>query len=521
MLTAGKRFRPVCFLVLLASAGLGQVEEGAPGQGEPARATQDADLEGELDDLSALQKLRETLEALQRGSEPAYSPEEAEAMMNELLPLVEQAAGRTFHAPPAYVLADTATVSEALAVDLAPQLQVLGQGLSPEDAADVAQKRADAMAPMLLGKWGFQDQKIFLLPRRVEPVLSLLGLEKEYEQAIVKLVVAHELVHALQDQEVELAERFARTSDTDAAAAFNALIEGHAVFVADQVGRQLGLTPDEIEATNRLLAGDVSLGDPMVDMLGQMAGAVYEQIYLGGAKFSAYHHEQGGTERLWEIFEAPPSSTAMIARPESYATGAEENPDLSQALQGLESLLGEGPWTVQHVDVGNVQLASVYGAMEATDREKILDQVVQTQALVASKPDNRNQMGSISLIRLRDAEFAGDYIQILKRFAEVNTEKIGQSPLIEITRLEILDVEDFECDAGQMIFLDMLVLGSEVSQRIFRVVRNGVMVELIASELDLDDQALLSLAEEAFERHTAAVHASQLQPGTVGAEAAK
>lgn len=472
-----------------------QVSLGQVGQVEPS---------GKVSAEDTLE-IWEDLQLRLKDGEPAYTDEEAAAMIAELIPRVEAAAGRTFVAEPAHEIVDIKTVRRALAADLAPQLESLGQGLSTEDAEIAARAQARILAPLVLGKWGLTAQKIFLLPKRVKPLAALIGIDPEHEDVLVRMIIAHELVHALQDQETELAERFNTFRSVDRTMAFSAMMEGHAVFVAQRVGEELGLSEEQLEACTRLLSGAVSFGEPVLDMIGRVAQAQFEQIYMGGERFCAYHHAEGGDERLWEILDAPPTATSMIAHPETYSSVVARSLDLETALEGFEEQFGEGPWTVQNIEVGSLLLASVYAGMDEADREQILSQVTQLQTLLAGREGSPQIVGNVSLIRFRDPGFADTYLQLLRALTEVNVESMKAGGMVNVTKLEFDELEDFECDAGLLTLLQVAVGGETIDQCIYRVARDGVMVELIASGLDVDDAALLGMVEEAFRRHEQAL----------------
>jgi hypothetical protein len=141
-------------------------------------------------------------------------------------------------------------------------------------------------------------------------------------------VLAHELLHALQDQQVGLSEIERRTSrTTDAQLARGCLVEGEAVLYEDLAWSLLrGLSVDPAtweldQAANLKYTRDtVAASDAPVDQLWQLRYAV-------GAQWLADLYRREGTRAVQALYDAPPSTTAFW-----MLGGNEEGPPLSSPL---------------------------------------------------------------------------------------------------------------------------------------------------------------------------------------------
>ena len=136
-----------------------------------------------------------------------------------------------------------------------------------------------------------------------------------------RVILAHELTHALEDQHFQLARLpLEAKGNDDRALAASALVEGDATLVM-----------------SRYMLGDLSaatLKDTLAGAFGtdmrQLAGAprfLRETLlfpYLRGQEFCTSLYERGGWSALAEAFRHPPDSTAQILHPDLFLARADE-----------------------------------------------------------------------------------------------------------------------------------------------------------------------------------------------------
>jgi hypothetical protein len=159
-----------------------------------------------------------------------------------------------------------------------------------------------------------------------------------------KTVIAHELVHALQDQHFNL-KRFDKwpKGDSDAESAAHALAEGEATIVMYQYDfSEKGLPFDVTRLpplTELLLTEGVDTDDKKFPVLSKAPRVLKEGLqfpYFYGAGFVQAVLKNGGWPRLNEVYATLPASTEQVMHPEKYL--AKEAPvkieiaDLSAAL---------------------------------------------------------------------------------------------------------------------------------------------------------------------------------------------
>jgi hypothetical protein len=303
------------------------------------------------------------------------------------------------------------------------------------------------------------------------------------QQNIIKLVIAHELTHALQDQSIGLARTFRMAGTIEKSYAVNATIEGHAMFTQDQVADALKLGEVEQKFARALAVGSGDGKDPLEDLYNNMGNKLMRDVYLKGRDFIAWEYKDGGNDRLWSILAHPPVNTSMIYRPETYSPNAAPSADYAAILKGMEKRFGDRDWGVQNQAVGEIQFRSVYANMDEKDVNKIASNIEQAQALVAG---NRwGEMVSVSIMVLRDGSIAPDMFSAIEKLTLSNVDKLNKSKQLKITSPLMTDFAMDNISAGRETTFMVKQDKQSYLNDYVRVCRGRVVVEMFAQKIDL------------------------------------
>ncbi len=143
------------------------------------------------------------------------------------------------------------------------------------------------------------------------------------ENAQNRVILAHELTHALQDQNFGLLKLPLETKNNDdSAAAASALIEGDATLVMSQyMARDL---------TWHTFADTITYSATQsMEQIRKAPHYLREMLvfpYIKGQQFCAAVYARGGFPALSAVYADPPTSTAQILHPEKYFAETRENP---------------------------------------------------------------------------------------------------------------------------------------------------------------------------------------------------
>lgn len=174
-----------------------------------------------------------------------------------------------------------------------------------------------------------------------------------------EITYAHEVVHALQDQNLSIDESIAALDEAtdDESLATLALIEGDATvaqseYLADRPGLLVRLTAE-------LMTAEFSS-----DQLESAPPIIRESLlfpYDHGASFVSALREEGGWDRVDEAYASLPSSTEQILHPEKYLN--DEQP-VSVELREITSSLGSDWTELDDGTFGEFQIDVLLGGQE-------------------------------------------------------------------------------------------------------------------------------------------------------------
>lgn len=338
--------------------------------------------------------------------EDPWSQESLDAALAEVTPLVEKAAGRSFSEPITIELMDAEAHFERMRDEY---IWIYGE-ISPDTPEALRNRMALSGARMImvgaLGKYGPLDKVVYLNQQGIDASVAQAGLSEGQRRDAMKLILAHEIGHALEDQQVDLKETIEELHDTEQFGAAAASWEGLATWIEGQVATDLG-TEDVFWALNGLQGW----GRAGIQELGSWhTWSTYGQGY----RFIGHHASNHGTDQIWKILQDPPASTSQIWRPETYDPTIPKPPrDYAAALRGVEQKLTKGEWMVANTRLGETTLRgeAVHEEGGFDDLEEAMQHVIWAHGLELERPDRE---GQIRVLEFDDPEWAHRWLELLK-----------------------------------------------------------------------------------------------------------
>ena len=270
-----------------------------------------------------------------RASAAAWDPRVA-----DIVQFVERRRGLQFKHPVPVDFLDTAAFDAKVTFSKAPstsQQAQLDESVATLRAVGLVQGAPDLRAASnrvasqgILGLYVPSDKRVFVRGSNLTPD--------------VRVVLAHELTHALQDQYFGLGRLGQDNSGADTA--FRALAEADAVRIEDSYVDTLSSA--DAKAFEATRAKQAKQAEALVDDLAFP--------YVFGPAFVAALEDQAGNEAVDRAFRKPPQSEAQIVDPQSYLDGVQVTKVPAPELQGSQHRIEKAH------DVGQVSLLEVLGS---------------------------------------------------------------------------------------------------------------------------------------------------------------
>ena len=430
-------------------------------------------------------------------SSPAYTLEQAQAILKEVLPLVELQAGKTFKSIPVIKLANRRQLIPILTKETLQRAHTMVPD-EAEEAKSMAGISARAYAEVLLGLYEYLDHTLYLAPGNLLSRMARAKIDRKYQGAILKLVIAHELTHALQDQEVDLGKSLRQANTFEKSNALSGTIEGHAVYVQGQVAGALHLEAAMKEMTRSLALGPFGEHSLLNKMTDHAENSLFKDRYLGGRDFIAWHAKQGGNERVWQILAAPPTQTRMLFHPERYSATPAPAVDYAGVLNGMMDRFGKRKWHVQNIEVGEMLLRASYAHLDATDREQLIANAEHVQLLMGSS--NGDARGTLAMIVMKDPALAPAHVAATEKMTRKNIELLRKGKDIAVTNVLTGNFPGVKADVARQLTFTICSSGMVLPNKIVRIARGKYLLEIYTQKLALTDKDIAGIAEEVFTR---------------------
>jgi hypothetical protein len=193
-----------------------------------------------------------------------------------------------------------------------------------------------------------------------DPVAKHMILANWLTTELRRDALTHELVHALQDRQVDLDRFLAPTPGrSDEGLARQALVEGEAVALAHDLnlrrdGRDLAALPDVADLQRAIRT---SATGPVLGRAPEYVRTMLTFPYAGGVGFIHAFRQRRPWGQLSALYQDPPRSSSQILHPERYLDRREDPVPL--VLPDLATVLPTGWRSVIEDSLGEIGVAEV------------------------------------------------------------------------------------------------------------------------------------------------------------------
>lgn len=347
-----------------------------------------------------------------------FTLDQVNQLVAEIIPLIEKKAGKKFKKIPEIRLTDTKGLENIISRE--GDLNLLNGWIGLD------QKSIAYLAGGLVGLYGTVDQILYLLPKRIGPICKMLEIdEKKYGMDIVRIVLTHELTHALQDQYISLWDKRNSVPGKEELDALSATLEGHAEMISKKVAHQMGIEKAIIDRFPLSKPGNFKQKQNHLKQC--ETGFHRHDIYTLGEKFIEFHDSKNGSEWVWCILSDPPVNTVMVANPEMYSQGSYDFIDYKSMLEDLYEFDGQFKnvhFVFHNNSYSRFDLESMYEPINFPNKDVVISNVRHYQSLSIYYQDVLK--AQITLVLLENQKDSSQNVALREKYVSYYFNKIKQ-----------------------------------------------------------------------------------------------
>jgi hypothetical protein len=388
---------------------------------------------------------------------------------------------------------------DVLREELLPQMLV--QVEDKESAESSARTTADVMANAVIAKFATGTGEVLVVRDNLFELAGLLKMEELASKEVMDAVLCHEVAHALDNHHHPFRRLFATVKDTNGLHAMNALIEGHAQFVARRACAKVGnLRGFKLFTSSIDFLPETE--DAGAEYMGRIAVAQFSFAYKDGERFIAALVKAKGAGVIKQVFDAPPEDSILISEPSWYLdpTLRPEQPyDFERTLGRFESTLDKQTpdfWTMTKVELLGPQISAAFSVLPKERYEEAVKDILECRVLIAQNPRGDGAMISAGLFALPTGPKAEYILELELAMIEAKRAQLPNGVRIEDSLVEELLLTDTAQFEG--VWVDQIILVGDKEITNFAVLgrRGQAVVELNFIGFPISRKDAVSMAEQ-------------------------
>jgi len=432
-------------------------------------------------------------------ADPAPLTEERlKAISRDAIVDVERTSARRFVKPPRIKISGREEVEGILVEEILPQLKVMMPDAPPENFPAAARQQARMFGALLVAKYSVRDDCIHVIPETINRLAELLQAPAFKSEGTLRVIVTHELVHALDGQTMKVFDRIPEAKTSTELEIVNALLEGH----AQHLTRRIFAERKEVELFDgyeRLILAGAPGQSEAEKALAALATQSLKFAYLDGRAFFDGLAKSGKASFVADAFKNPPKEKNGILHPERfYDAPAAAGPvtDLEPAFEAFAAPYKE-TWSRNKSDIDESSLRTAFGDfVEAKAVDEALKTLVSARTIALTP---KSAPGSRLVILLlgehKDAAAAVRFHDLSIALSRAKDERM-KTGAIRIVKSES---ETTKTPAGHPLTLitkTLAVPGQEVVVRTACSARGGFNLEMIFSNAESTPEGIAGTVDQ-------------------------
>ena len=373
--------------------------------------------------VSCATKTLDTGEILSAGTEAsstAFNEADVSDIILRAKPMIEEISGLAYKEEIKYKMVKRETYRDLYADALLPMFKKMMTGVDKNTIARQVETTAHQASQDSLGMYFPSKKTMFLIPENAQVQVDRYEIKNEDFHDFLFLFVAYRMVAVLDDQNFNLMEK-SDTGDMEAATAFRALTEGHAVYMTNKVAEKLKLSENAKNMYLKSIAG-------ITDLTNTAQQQSYHLRYVKGGEFVEAVINKKGLAGIKEAFASPPASMRQVMFPEEYLTPP--TAAVFDCLEMMKKIAGKLPiegMQSQTVALNTMVLNSalVSQGVQASDAEKVTKDCVNGASITAVKPAQKPSIVTATVLNFVDSEALENYVALSRKIEASSRARIN------------------------------------------------------------------------------------------------
>ena len=396
--------------------------------------------------------------------------------------------------------------------------QILLKELRPQLAMQfedeqVAEKSAETMAKAigrgLVAKTVTETGEIVLVRQNLFDIALAMGMPNYATEQVLQAVIVHEVVHVVDNGAHSLADLLGSAKDADGIQAVNAVIEGHAQFIARQANRKMGNSAAFELFTDAI--GKVPETEDPVEM--------YTNKIIASGFLFAYHNGELFFDRLAaadsamgfeQVLANLPTESVLIFEPQWYLDPIQRPlnaHDFGEVFAGLEARLEtQAPeeWVSQISTLLTPQIEAALSIVPRADYEVSLKEIIECQVMMARNTEEPGTMIAAGLFAMTTVPAASRLMDLQVQILAAKEEQLTGGK-VEVTGSEVREIAEGETDwfTGKYFRTDLLAGTRPFFASGILARRGDVLLELNFVSYDVEMSEAIEIAEQLLGREPA------------------
>ncbi len=255
-------------------------------------------------------------------------------MIEKATPLIEEITGRRFISEIDYRIIGRTALQKLLLKGELEGLKKWMSGMGEFMIKRRAESSSQEKSRFYIGRYFKQSQILYVVPDNIQNAIELYNINDDDLNDFLFIIIAHEMVHAIDNQHYDLSGLLMKTRTSEEYMALSAAIGGSAAYVTGIIAKRLNISEASLKNSLKL---DICM---MNDENNANKREVFNLYYIKGEEFlRTVMREKGVTAAYDAIFKSPPVLTRQVLFPEEYS-----NRSGSDALRQQSINMIQQPW---------------------------------------------------------------------------------------------------------------------------------------------------------------------------------